>query len=216
MATKPAWLITGRDNGPPPVRARTAEPPHMQDDVMRQIVVACAKLSLKNSLEVRELQAAIFTAVLLPRDSDIVAAGNSGTKGHHDKAAELRSQGKTVELDRLGAPCLHCWGNMIVACASSAKASKEDKQILEEHLKTLGNHILQLESKVYICKVKRCYDKRQQKAHMAVHPDVQNVLEAMVRVMQAEGGKVKRGTPPKAGLERELQSLLDNLTEVSK
>ena len=68
------------------------------------------RLCLKNALEVRELQAAVFHTFLVPKRSDYVQAPLAATKEFADKAKRAK-EGKCALPP--GEPHVHAWAAML-------------------------------------------------------------------------------------------------------
>ena len=67
-----------------------------------------------------------------------------------------------------------------------------------------------------MCRVKKAFQKGFVKVCFAVHANAWPILKLLVDKLTDKGGQVKRGQAPKAGLERDLQSFLDQLTDVEE
>ena len=91
--------------------------------------------------------------------------------------------------------------------------SQQDRDVLTAHFSGVRS-VADLTDKVFIAKVKRCYDKRVNKVHLAVCAELCPVLDALLRAMCRAGGKIKRGQAPRSGNDRELQDLVDKLAKV--
>lgn len=68
---------------------------------------------------------------------------------------------------------------------------------------------------IYITKIKKAFNKGERKLFIAVHPDHQALLEAVAQGILATGAVEKKGPAPQSGMARELQALVDELTEMS-
>ena len=69
---------------------------------------------------------------------------------------------------------------------------------------------------IHVCRVKKAFQKGFLKVCFAVHANVEPILKLLVEKLTDKGGQVKRGQAPKGGLERDLQSFLDQLTDMLK
>eukprot|EP00435_Cladocopium_sp_Y103_P008463 s3728_g2.t1 len=184
-----------------------------------------SQLSLRHSLEIRELQSATFKTVVIAKESSYVSEAQEATRSFTEKAKAARDNRNTKTLEDLGEPQYHSCGAMVKVAVNDAQAAPSDVAvndaqaapsdvaILESHFKSVAS-VSDLVDKVFIAKVKRCFDKRMSKVHFAVSGDMQEVLDALLRTMQKAGGKIKHGTAPRSGNERELQELVDQLAKI--
>ena len=91
--------------------------------------------------------------------------------------------------------------------------SVADAELLKAHFNSVQGAV-DLVDRVFIAKVKRCFGKKQNKVHFAVCAELEPVLDALLRCMAKAGGKIKRGTAPRSGNEREMQELVDKLSKI--
>ena len=63
-----------------------------------------------------------------------------------------------------------------------------------------------LASLIYVCKIKKAYDRGVVKLHLAGHPDMGTVIDAVVAILVHAGAKERRGQAPPAGMARSYGS----------
>ena len=68
---------------------------------------------------------------------------------------------------------------------------------------------------VYIAKMKKAFNRGEFKLFLAVSPSHHDLLEAVCQGVLATGAVEKKGQAPASGMARELQSLVDKLTEMT-
>lgn len=67
-------------------------------------------------------------------------------------------------------------------------------------------------STVYASKTRKAYAKRMVKIIFAAAPDTGRVWEIIAKALCTAGGQRKRGQPPRGGLERDLQGIIDDMS----
>eukprot|EP00969_Alexandrium_andersonii_P324408 14334540-Alexandrium_andersonii.AAC.1 len=172
-----------------------------------------AKLVLRNSLEIRELQAGVFKVLMVSKSDDIIQAGLEGTRSFNDRAKELREAKKVDEIEKLGSQHAQCWINMVGK--ATELASGQNKETLQRYGEGVDT-IEQVAEKVHICKVKKAFDKNKVKLYLAVHSSIDPVMEAVIRTLQSKGARLMKSSAPKSGHEHTVQELLDKLEGVVK
>ena len=105
------------------------------------------------------------------------------------------------------------WSSLVIAAIEDDKAPKEAREILTQHSTAITDPKMLLDL-VYVCRTRKCYDKRQVRVHFSVHPAMEPVLGALIKCFTSHGAKHKRGMPPKSGGAQELQKLLTELEEI--
>ena len=72
----PSWLLGVGDGDGPPFRTQRVDPPahEIHAENQRKLTVLLAKSVLKNCSDIRELQSAILTTLLIPKDTTVVGA----------------------------------------------------------------------------------------------------------------------------------------------
>ena len=119
-------------------------------------------LSLRHSLEIRELQSAVFKTVVIAKDSSFVSEAQEATRSCTGKAKVARDSRNSNALEELGEPPYHSWAAMIKVAITNDQTPSADLSVLEEHFKGVRS-VGDLVDKVFIAKVKRCFDKRMSK-----------------------------------------------------
>ena len=196
--------------------ARPVKQQRVQDDEglaskEKKMLEMLAKLCLKNSLEIRELQSAILCTFIVPRDSAIAVAGSDAAKNHVERMKAV--QGNERKIDALGPIHVHVWASIVNAAVGSA-ATKEDADILKEHFDSItkpGSDPNSIALHVHVARFRKAWDKGTVKLHLACRSDWCTVFESLERALVASGAKRKLGQAPRGGLERQIQELLDAL-----
>jgi hypothetical protein len=155
-------------------------------------------------MEIRELQAAVMVTYLLPKDAAIVQDAQAAIKNYVDMATKARNgEGKQPQ----GEPHVHCWA-ALVARATRDTTNEKDRKVLIDHA-TATTEPERLLDKVFVCKLKKAFDKNTLKLQISASSKLDEEMQAIDKVLKAAGGRLKRGQAPKSGLERDLQDVLD-------
>ena len=211
----PSWLLgTGGQSGGPPARRQRVDPPPsaITADNQKKLTILLAKTVLKSCADIRELQSAVLTTLLIPKDTSVVAAMTAATQEHNTKASELRKASKLQECEALGEPHIHAWAAMVHELSGSSQLGADEKQKLTAHLLS-ADSVKMLEPLIMVTKCRKCYDPKRMRLTLCVHNQVEDILEVVVKGLQRHGAQLKRGVAPRSGNEREMQALLDALAE---
>ena len=180
------------------------------DQLSRHVRVV-AKLCLKNSLEIRELQAATLATYVVPKENELVQATVDATKAYADSVAEANKitaeRERQSKLGQVGAAHAHHWAAVVRVAAASNSLTEEERAQVAAHISALSTPE-QVTEIIYVSKSKKAYDKRQIKMHFAVAESANHILALIGKVLMPTGAKRKKGKPPRAGLEREVQEFL--------
>ena len=98
-----AWFQTVHD-GQPAVKLAKHDSADDKPDTETMLDVM-AKLCLKNSLDIREMQAAVLRTYLIPRDEAFATAGLDAARAHMEKVKDAKGNAK--KLDDLGPAHAH-------------------------------------------------------------------------------------------------------------
>ena len=203
--TMDAWEL-----GPPAAKPTAKRVAVGTEKDMAKAVHLIARLCLKNSLEVRELQAACFVTFILPKSCPYVQAVLNATKQYADKAKSAQA-GKCEPPP--GEPHVHAWAALLRVALDDEALNADDRQAIEQH-RAVSTDPLIMSGVVYVCKVRKAFDRDSMKMFFSVHRDAEPSLAALTKGVIHAGGKLKRGQAPKSGLEREVQEVVDHLTEI--
>ena len=89
-------------------------------------------------------------------------SSQKATKSFADKAKTARVSKNFKGLEELGEPQYHSWAAMIKVALEDTNVEASDRTILEEHFQAVKS-VSDLVDKVFVAKVKRCFDQRQNK-----------------------------------------------------
>ena len=85
-------------------------------------------------------------------------------------------------LEELGEPQYHSWAAMVKVAISTEGVAPADLNTLKTHFDA-GGSVADLVDRVFIAKVKWCFDKNMSKIHFAVCAELAPVLDALLRAM---------------------------------
>ncbi|CAE7331777.1 unnamed protein product [Symbiodinium natans] len=137
-------------------RSVRALSPREDEQLIQKAVLLVSKMTLRQELEVRELQSAVFKTFMLKALKETIVAHR----------AAMTSPDKIADI-------------------------------------------------VYIAKMKKAFNRGEFKLFLAVSPSHHDLLEAVCQGVLGTGAVEKKGQAPASGMARELQSLVDKLTEMT-
>ena len=140
-----------------------------------------AKPCLKNSLEIRELQAVTLVTYLVPKKNDMVQATVDATKAYADSVAEANKitaeRERQSRLEQVGAAHAHHWAVDVRVAAASTSLTEEERAQVVAHISAIPTPE-QVTEIIYVSKSKKAYDKRRIKMQFG------NTTVAVQRVRQ--------------------------------
>ena len=189
-------------------RGITREDP--KQEMMMKIMSLLAKLGLKSALDVRELQAASLLTVMCEASSVYITCGRERNTLYVKRCEESK---KNPVISRPKGPLhTHVWSAFLKVAIGDDKTKPEVKTRLEAH-RAAHNDPDKLAEKIYVCLIKKAYDKQKAKVLFAAAGDSQQLIEDMCECLCANGARVLRGIAPKGALERDLEQALVTLEE---
>ena len=171
------------------------------------------RLCLKNALEVRELQAAVFITFLVPKISDYVQAPLAATKEFAENAKRAK-EGKCPMPP--GKPHVHAWAAILRVAPDDPVLGGFDKQNIQSH-RNNSTDPEAMSQAVFVCKLRKGLWQRQHES-VLISPSRCGACSQSSHEghhgITAHGGKQKVGQAARAGLERKVQDVIDELTAV--
>ena len=175
-------------------------------DVIKTAVVLALKLGLANAQAVRMLMSVAFVSYLVPTANSIVQAAVKAGRAYNDATKGKSGHG-------LGHPYPHIWAAMVTAALKTKSDGLDGpKAILLRHSEECKSSAL-LFKVVAQCRVKRCLEGERHAVMIAAGVDGSEVVQAMMTIIEKEGGLRCWGMAPATGQEREAQKLIDQLTK---
>ncbi|CAE8729019.1 unnamed protein product [Polarella glacialis] len=180
------------------------------DKTVMRALHLIARLSLKNALEVRELQAAVFHTYTVPKSNPYIQAALEATKVYAEKAkASKDGTGQHPP----GEPHVHAWAAMLRVALEDPALNSDDKQCIEAH-RSAATDPEMMSHVVYVSKLRKAFDKDMMKLFFSTHADAEGALKALSKGLVSKGAKQQFGHAPRGGLEREVQEVVDQLTDI--
>ena len=180
------------------------------EELLAQILKLVAALTLKNSLEIRELQAATFLMVFCQTDNPYIAEARRTSKQYAD-ACKAAAEGKGVKP--VGEPHVHVWANLTAMAATDEHLTPEERNLITTHRAAAADPDA-LVHVVHVCKVRKAFRDTNKKLFLATAPEAKQLTTIMVKAICAAGGVQKYGQAPRSGGERKLQTLMDELRKI--
>ena len=122
-----SWFSKTQQGARPAKLPRWDEGNSPAGDVDRMLELV-AKLCLKNSLEIREMQAAVLRTYVLPRDCGLAVAATDAAKNHVEQIKAVKGDQRAV--DALGPVHVHVWA-ALVSAAAQCSINQEDANTLK-------------------------------------------------------------------------------------
>ena len=171
-----------------------------------EILVRATQLLLKSNLklaaDVRALQSATFRTCLIPSDATFALKAKEAGQKYNEL---VQAAGKTHEF---GPPHVHVWAALAVEATAHPTGSA--REIVEQHVKDVDAPTKLLQDVLY-CRVAPAYGGKHVKIYVTTAEKLRPVTDCFFQAFKTQGGEEKFGQAPKGGLERELQSLLEEI-----
>lgn len=178
--------------------------------LLAKATLLISKLTLKNELEVRELQSAVFRTLTVDESCDFIVQARVATKTFVEDSKVARDQGNAPPKGEMH---VYAWEALTRVAVETADAPADAVAVLQKHRAESGDPE-HLSASIYVCKVKKAYDRGVVKLHIAGHPLLSSVIDAVIQVLVFAGAKERRGQAPQSGMARELQQLVEQLSAV--
>ena len=198
--------------------------------LQRELVEVLAKLSLSNAQELRDLTSMSYFTVLTPASAGIAIAMADAGRTYHDRTVAIKQgdagQQRDQQLAALGPPHLHIWAAVVKYMATTTdkitQATKESFVAYWNEVVT-KNTVEKLSETVQLCRARKAfYEEKPGRTRMVKiqwsldigrDPFAKRLEGPLLEALISQGGIRKIGPPPRSGLERDAQRLLDRLNE---
>ncbi|CAE8657004.1 unnamed protein product [Polarella glacialis] len=177
-----------------------------QQDKISRLAVASAKLSLGSATRIRQHDACLMHAIIVPSQHPVTLAMSNA--GREYNAARLRNKGNKMSAS----PHLFAWSAAILAAMTLPSLTSTDKSVLEQHAAATSSPE-QLAEHVFVSRCSPAYVQGTYKLSFSVSEPLKPVLQSLFRVLGSEGGDIKHGIPPRSSHERTVTKLLQELGE---
>jgi hypothetical protein len=208
--------------GAPPARTKKAAKSEHRD-VMDQLVIAEAKLSLQTANIVGESSARNSYTVLLPSAAKACTVINMAVRAFIDATKNQRGHSQ-------GIPAWNAWkalimlfvltlkplfpevGDMDVDDLNGVEEPKRSYFILKRHLEYLADSPLKYRVSIYTCTCHKAFQEGTSKITFSINPSLTDVITSVLGVFEGmENVSVKVGQAPKSANQRLVQTLLDQV-----
>ena len=198
------------DNGNQPAAKMRALSPSEDAETLRKAVLLVSKMTLRQELEIRELQSAVFKTYILREPNPIITSVKAEVGNYLEKSKMARSSGGSLPEGEIHA---YAWAALTEVAAQQLNLDETCKAAITAHRAAMTSPD-KIADIVYITKMKKAFNKGEYKLFLAVNPAHHVLLEAVSAGIVATGAVEKKGQAPASGMSRELQALVDRLTEI--
>ena len=91
-----------------------------------------------------------------------------------------------------------------------------EREAVQKHVQDYCGGPAMVATVVHVCRVKKCFDQSKMKVCIAVSENVRPVMSILENRLHEKGGKTLHGQAPKGGLERDMQTYLEQLNDMLK
>ena len=144
--------------------------------LLAKATLLISKLTLKKELEIRELQSAVFRTLTLSFFCEFVVRMRAATKSYIDESKAARDQGQAPQ----GEMHVYAWEALTRVAVEAQDAPSKVISVIQKH-RDEATDPTALGAAIYICKIKKTYDKGIVKLRMAGRADMNSVLDARSR-----------------------------------
>ena len=171
-----------------------------------ELIVKVMQLLLKNNLklaaDVRALQSATFRTCLIPSTASFVVKAKEASQKYNEL---VQAAGKNHEY---GPPHVHVWA--AIAAEAAVHMSGDARAVLDRHISEIDSPDKLLQDVLY-CRVAPAYGGKHVKIYLTTTEKLRPVADVFFQAFKTQQGEEKFGQAPKGGLERELQTLLEEI-----
>eukprot|EP00929_Paragymnodinium_shiwhaense_P069700 TRINITY_DN35163_c0_g1_i1.p2 TRINITY_DN35163_c0_g1~~TRINITY_DN35163_c0_g1_i1.p2 ORF type:complete len:234 (-),score=65.91 TRINITY_DN35163_c0_g1_i1:143-844(-) len=193
----------------------------MDADGNAALLANLAKLSLKNSQQVRVLHSISIDTLQLPSDLPLIASIKESMQSFNDAAKDIKNKpNQEIAREQLGQPHIFAWQALCEHVNKLMKEAKEDNKGILAHTKEiegLAHHmdkLVVMQSQVKVCKVCKCWNSSIVRLEISCTPNTTAMMawaDICKFLVSKHKGKLKQGVAPRANLEREIQDALDRM-----
>ena len=152
------------------------------------------KLCLKNSMDVRELQAASLVTIQLPKDCMLVSNKLQATKAYNVEQDKAKQTGGSLPE---GQPHCHAWIALLETL--NQIVSEPEKDIIQKHVKECCSSPAMVASFVHVCRIKKCFDQTKMKLCLAVSESAMPIVKILEDHLKDQGGSILQGAKRQKG-----------------
>ena len=210
MDTWTAQRRHANDNGNQPPTKMRALSTGEDAETVRKALLLVSKMTLRQGLEIRKLQSAVFKTFVVREPNPIISTVKAGV-GSYLKAKMVRSSGGSLPEGEVHA---YAWAALTQVAVQQETLDGTSKAVIDAHRAAMTSPDM-LADVVYIAKLKKAFNKGKFKLFLAVSPAHHSLLEAASAGVVATGAVEKKGQAPASDMSRELQASVDKLTEIA-
>ena len=199
------WLRrSASEQGGPAAKVRAVSPSE-DSELVRKAVTLVSKMTLRQELEIRELQAAVFKCFALKEPNPLIPAAKDAVATFLEQAKKARSTGARPPPGDVQA---YVWAAITGVVIELSGQESSGHQLISSHRAAMTSPE-QLMTVVHLAKMKKAFNKGEFKLYLALRPDHQELLQAVADGIVAKGGEEKQGVAPPSRMACELQEIVD-------
>ena len=211
METWTAHRRQANDNGNQPPTKMRALSTGEDAETVRKALLLVSKMTLRQELEIRELQSAVFKTFVVREPNPTISAVKAEVGSYLEKAKVARSSGGSLPDGEVHA---YAWAALTQVAVQQKALDGTSKAVLDSHRAAMTSPDM-IADLVYIAKLKKAFNKGEFKLFLAVSPAHHSLLEVVSAGVLATGAVEKKGQAAASGMSRELPALVDKLTEIA-
>eukprot|EP00929_Paragymnodinium_shiwhaense_P060960 TRINITY_DN30432_c0_g2_i1.p2 TRINITY_DN30432_c0_g2~~TRINITY_DN30432_c0_g2_i1.p2 ORF type:complete len:251 (+),score=30.56 TRINITY_DN30432_c0_g2_i1:163-915(+) len=189
-----------------------------RDSAVRDLLLATARLTLATTQATKALTAATMDTLLTPKTAQVCEDIKKATKDYSDKALSLPKESKHT----MGPPHIWVWQAILGSYTAQVKAEDRNSKV-KEYMESIGKVAAQdkttvIAEHVRYCRMTKCFDGSKLKIQMAIcagTPSHEAWLALRARLVHVDKAQLKVGLAPRSGLERQVQTALDDMDPTS-
>ncbi|CAE8599271.1 unnamed protein product [Polarella glacialis] len=190
--------LTPNGSGHDGKRRRVQQP--SLEEKFHKLAIHSSKLGLHLAARSRIHDSCCLHVATLSTEHSVSKAMFGAGKSYFEKR-------KTSTSKRLGSPHLYVWAAAILAVKNLLDLPEQDLHILSAH--ALAHDALgSLAQLVHICSISKAWAPNSARVEFSVAPELDDVLDVILRAIANSGADLKSGPPPKSTHERAIARLL--------
>ncbi|CAE7451344.1 unnamed protein product [Symbiodinium microadriaticum] len=161
------------DNGNQPPTKMRALSTGEDAETVRKALLLVSKMTLRQELEIRELQSAVFKTFVVREPNPIISTVKAEVGSYLEKAKMARSSGGSLPEGEVHA---YAWAALTQVAVQQETLDGTSKAVIDSHRAAMASPDM-IADVVYIAKLKKAFNKGEFKLFLAVSPAHHGLLE---------------------------------------